>query len=180
MKYRLLMPDGSVKYVHAVAHAVRDASGNIEFVVQLLTLRPPKETERKLRRKRCLFGRIRSVCVVQASWGLDVRRRDGHIGRPEIYGLFGFDPERAMSAASVPGSHSSRRQAPNVEAAARAIREKADFEVDFRIVLPDGSDQAHTFRRHAVVGSDGDVVELVRHQWMSRQYAAKVGAAKGI
>src|SRR5438477_7740653 len=30
--YRLLMPDGSIKYVHATAHAVKDASGGIEFV----------------------------------------------------------------------------------------------------------------------------------------------------
>src|SRR5712691_5740504 len=31
-EYRLLMPDGSVTYVHAIAHAARDASGRIEFV----------------------------------------------------------------------------------------------------------------------------------------------------
>jgi PAS domain-containing protein len=31
-EYRLLMPDGAVKYVHAVARAARDASGGIEFV----------------------------------------------------------------------------------------------------------------------------------------------------
>ena len=30
--YRLLMPDGSVKHVHAAAHAVTDAAGEIEFV----------------------------------------------------------------------------------------------------------------------------------------------------
>jgi PAS domain S-box-containing protein len=30
-EHRLLMPDGSVKNVHAVAHALRDGSGNIEF-----------------------------------------------------------------------------------------------------------------------------------------------------
>src|SRR5450631_2508453 len=31
-EYRLLMPDGSVKYIHAVARAARDASGGVEFV----------------------------------------------------------------------------------------------------------------------------------------------------
>src|SRR4029450_5243686 len=30
--YRLLMPDGAVKHVHATAHAVTDAAGEIEFV----------------------------------------------------------------------------------------------------------------------------------------------------
>src|SRR6202521_1306979 len=31
-EYRLLMPDSSVKNVHAVAHALRDESGSVEFV----------------------------------------------------------------------------------------------------------------------------------------------------
>jgi PAS domain S-box-containing protein len=31
-EYRLLMPDGSVKHVHVVAHALSDESGSIEFV----------------------------------------------------------------------------------------------------------------------------------------------------
>ena len=32
LEHRLLMPDGSVKYVHVVAHATSDESGNCEFV----------------------------------------------------------------------------------------------------------------------------------------------------
>src|SRR5467141_4277375 len=31
-EYRLAMPDGSVKYVHEVAHALSDESGSLEFV----------------------------------------------------------------------------------------------------------------------------------------------------
>jgi len=31
-EHRFLLPDGSVKYVHVVAHAVRDESGNLEYV----------------------------------------------------------------------------------------------------------------------------------------------------
>ncbi len=30
--YRMLMPDGRIKHDHAIAHALRDASGNLEFV----------------------------------------------------------------------------------------------------------------------------------------------------
>ena len=30
-EYRLVMPDGSVKYVHVVAHALREASGSTEL-----------------------------------------------------------------------------------------------------------------------------------------------------
>src|SRR5215813_528744 len=31
-EHRLLMPDGSVKYVHVLAHAVRDESGKLEYI----------------------------------------------------------------------------------------------------------------------------------------------------
>ena len=45
--YRLLMPDGSVKHVHATAHAVTDEAGEIEFVgaVTDVTSRKQAETE---------------------------------------------------------------------------------------------------------------------------------------
>ena len=32
MKHRLLMPDGAVKHVHAIGHALQTSSGNLEFV----------------------------------------------------------------------------------------------------------------------------------------------------
>jgi len=48
-EYRLLMPDGTVKYVHAVAHAVNDASGSTAFVgaVTDITARKQAELERR-------------------------------------------------------------------------------------------------------------------------------------
>jgi len=49
-EYRLLMPVGSVKYVHAVARAAKDASGSIEFAGVVTDVTAAKEAERKLRR----------------------------------------------------------------------------------------------------------------------------------
>ncbi len=46
--YRLMMPDGSVKYVHAVARAARDASGGIEFVGAVTDVTAAKRAEEKL------------------------------------------------------------------------------------------------------------------------------------
>src|SRR5262249_25767548 len=42
---RLLMPDGSVKYVHVVAHAVRGESGSIEFVGAVMDVTDRKQAE---------------------------------------------------------------------------------------------------------------------------------------
>src|SRR5438477_5490136 len=48
VEHRILLPDGSVKYLHAVAHAGRDSSGNLEYmgVVTDMTDRKRADEER--------------------------------------------------------------------------------------------------------------------------------------
>jgi formate hydrogenlyase transcriptional activator len=48
--YRLLLPDGRIKFVHAIAHAVQNASGNREFVGAVTDITERKTTEDKVRR----------------------------------------------------------------------------------------------------------------------------------
>ena len=47
--YRLLLPDGRVKDVHALAHALQDASGNREFVGAVTDITERKRAEEDLR-----------------------------------------------------------------------------------------------------------------------------------
>ncbi len=48
-EHRLLMQDGSIKYLRAVAHAVRDNSGEIEFVGAVTDITAAKESEDRIR-----------------------------------------------------------------------------------------------------------------------------------
>ncbi|HWY59830.1 MAG TPA: sigma 54-interacting transcriptional regulator, partial [Terriglobales bacterium] len=48
--YRLLLPDGRVKHVHAIAHAVQNASGDREFIGAVTDITERKTTEDKIRR----------------------------------------------------------------------------------------------------------------------------------
>jgi PAS domain S-box-containing protein len=48
--YRLLLPDGGVKHVHAKAHALQDAFGNREFVGAVTDITERKTSEGKLQR----------------------------------------------------------------------------------------------------------------------------------
>ena len=48
-EHRLLMPDGSGKYVHVVAHAVRDRIGTLRFVGALMDVTAAKRAEDALR-----------------------------------------------------------------------------------------------------------------------------------
>ncbi len=48
-KYRLLMPDGSIKYIHFAAHALSDVSGDIEFVGAMRDETAAQKAEEALR-----------------------------------------------------------------------------------------------------------------------------------
>ncbi len=48
LEHRLLMPDGSIKHVHVVAHPVRDASGGVEFVGALMDVTDQRQARAAL------------------------------------------------------------------------------------------------------------------------------------
>jgi PAS domain S-box-containing protein len=173
-EYRLSMPDGSVKYVHAVAHGARDVSGNTEFVGALTDVTVARETERKLRRSEAYLAETQHLSHT-SSWAWDVRRREFVYRSAEIYNLFGFDPEQGVVPLQAFRDRIFPEDRPrNIEAAARAIREKTDFEVDFRIALPDGSIRRIHSVGHPVVNSDGEAVELIgTHLDVTEQYEAR-------
>ena len=48
LEHRLLMPDGSVKHIHVLAHAVRDESGDIEYVGAAMDVTAWRQAEDEL------------------------------------------------------------------------------------------------------------------------------------
>src|ERR1700733_2154667 len=138
-EFRLLMPDGSVKYVHAMARVAKDPSGGIEYFGGGTDVAGAREAERKLRRGEAYLAESQRLSHT-SSWAWDVCHREFVYRSAEVYHLFGMDAE----------THTARQRsfwdrifpedrARAVEAAQRAVREKGDFEVDYRIVLPNGS-----------------------------------------
>src|ERR1700722_16883844 len=107
------------------------------------------------------------------SWAWDVRRQEFVYQSAEVYRLFGLDPKESSGALRpfqegiVP--EDVRRV---VEVNREAVREKKHVEVDFRIALPDGSIKRVHSVGHPVLGSDGDVVEIIgTHMDLTEQYA---------
>jgi len=178
-EYRLLMPDGSVKHVHAVARAAKDASGSIELLGAVTDVTVAREAERKLRRSEAYLAETQHLSHT-SSWAWDMRRREWAYRSAETYHLFGFDPEEG----AVPLQAFRERIVPedrrrNVEAASRAVREKTDFEVDFRIALPDGSIRYIHSVGHPVINGDGEVLELIgTHLDVTEQHSAKEALQK--
>jgi PAS domain S-box-containing protein len=172
--YRLLIPDGSVKYVHAVARAMRDASADLEFIGAITDITVARETERKLRRSEAYLAEAQRL-VHASSWAWDVRRQEFVYRSPEVYCLFGM--ELGNDAVSEQPFHDwilAEDRPRVVEVAQRAVRDRADFEVDFRIALPDGFIKRLHSVGHPVVNSEGDVIEFVgTNVDVTEQYEAK-------
>jgi len=63
-EYRLLLPDGSIKHVHATAHAVRDESGGIEFVGAVTDVTARKRAEEKLHEAQAELAHVTRVTAL--------------------------------------------------------------------------------------------------------------------
>lgn len=175
-EYRLLMPNGSVKYVHAAAHASMQASGDIEFLGAITDVTVAREVERKLRRSEAYLAETQRLSHT-SSWAWDMRRREFVYRSAEVYHLFGFDPERDKDNLS-PEMLRDRVLPEDwlriIEVVPQAIRDKSHFEIDFRIALPDGSIKRVHSVGHPIVSSDGDVIEVIgTHVDITEQHAAK-------
>src|SRR5260370_20791130 len=80
----------------------------------------------------------------------------------EWFRIYGFDPKQGLSAwkARLQRMHPEDR-AKVREAKDRAIREKSDYEVEYRIVLPDGTLKYNHTLGHPVLNPAGDVAQFV-------------------
>ncbi len=160
-EHRLLMPDGSVKHVHIVAHAERDESGELEFVGAVMDVTAAKQAEEALRRSESNLVEAQRLTHT-GSWAWQVAGRDALHLSEEWYRIYGFDPEEGMPA----WEQRLRRIHPEdrakwQRAIDRAIGEKSDYEVEFRILLPDGTVKYIHTVGHPVLNASGDLAEFV-------------------
>ena len=173
-EFRLLMPDGSVKYVRAMARVAQDRSGGVEFFGAVTDVTVAMEAERKLRRSEAYLAETQHLSHT-SSWAWDVCHREFVYRSAEVYHLFGLDAEKdAGRQQSFRDRIVPEDRARIAKVAQQAVREKADFEVGYRIALPDGSIKRVHSVGHPVVNKAGDVIELVgTHVDVTEQYEAK-------
>ena len=160
-QYRLLMPDGSTKHVHAVAHAIKDPSGGIEFVGAVTDVTAARITERKLRLSEAYLAETQHLSHT-SSWAWDEIRREFVYLSDELYHLFGVEAGKESDLLQTYHDRILPEDQPGViEATRRAIRDKADFEINFRIGLPDGTRKHVRSVGHPVLNNEGDLIQLV-------------------
>jgi PAS domain S-box-containing protein len=159
--YRLLLPDGRVKHVHALAHAVQDASGNREFVGAGIDVTERKRAEQTLRQSEAYLAEAQRLSQT-GSWAFNAATGEPRYWSEECYRVLGFDPAEQPPLLETifqrihPDDRASIREQFD-----RGVRDKADFELDMRIVHPILGIRSIRSTGHAVLDGCGDLRELV-------------------
>jgi PAS domain S-box-containing protein len=86
--YRSLMPDGSVKYLHALARALETSSGGLEFVGAVTDVTAAKQAEEKIRQSETEFRQMLDFTPQQVRvLGSDSSRIYANQAALDYYGL---------------------------------------------------------------------------------------------
>ena len=160
-EYRLLMPDGSVKYVHVLAHAVSAESGNIEFVGAVMDVTERKRAGETLRRSEAYLAEAQKLSHT-ASFAYNPGRRKTLYWSEELFRIFGLDPQRGIPDYNETRGLVHPDDLDRVSGEClQGFREKADFTQDYRLLLHDGTVKHLHVIWHPVLDKDGEVMEYV-------------------
>src|SRR5438128_57030 len=158
-EHRLLMPDGSVKHVHVVARAKREAPGGLEFVGAVMDTTESKRSEEALRRSESYLAEAQRLTHT-GSWAFNAITP--LYWSEENFRIWGFDPQQGLPdrETMLQRIHPEDRDRV-LEYVQNAARERRDYDVEFRIVLPDGAVRYIHGLGHPAFSASGELVEVV-------------------
>src|SRR6266850_366326 len=158
-----LLRKGGAEFDAAVACApLQDEAGRpAGFVGTIEDVSDRKRAEEALRRSEAYLAEAQRLSHT-GSWAWNVATREFIHWSQELYRMHGFDPEGGIPPfeAVIQSMHPEDR-ARNREIFESAIRERTEFEVEFRTVLPNGAMQYLHVLGHPVCNASGEVVEFV-------------------
>jgi PAS domain S-box-containing protein len=161
LEHRLLMPDGSVKYLRVLARALEPDSGGLEFVGALTDVTAAKQTEETLRQSEAYLAEAQRLSHT-GSWAWTSAMGDARYWSEECYRVLGFDPNGGLPRFEAFWRCIHPDDRPRiVEGFEKAKREKAEYELDYRIVHPSGEIRDIHLIGHPVLTASGDLVEFV-------------------
>jgi PAS domain S-box-containing protein len=160
-EYRIVLPDGTLKYVSGSAHPVLDGNGEVvEVVGVVVDITERKRAEEALRRAEGYLVEAQRLTHTGA-WATDAVPEPLYWSE-ELFRLYGLDPQQGFPThdQAVQRVHPEDRDR-YVQAFHRVIHQKVDSDVEFRTVLPDGTIRYLYGLGHPVLNTNGDVVEVV-------------------
>jgi PAS domain S-box-containing protein len=162
MEYRILLPAGTVKYIHVVGHPVLDASGNLlRFVGSSTDISERKRAEEALRRSEGYLAEAQRLSHT-GSWARVAATDEIRYASEEFYRVLGFEAREGPPRFEtfLQRVHPDDR-AKVREMTEKARREKAEYEMDYRIIHPGGGIRDIHVIGHPVFNPSGDLFEYL-------------------
>jgi len=162
VEFRIVTPDGTVKQIHGIGHPVLSGNGELVQVVgTMVDVTERRRGEESLRRNESYLAQAQRLAHV-GSWAWDATGRNAVYVSEEWCRIYGFDPRDGMP------SWEQRLQRVHPEDRARfqltidrAVVEKSDYDIEFRILLPHAPARyIHSVGR-PVLGPSGELVQFV-------------------
>jgi PAS domain S-box-containing protein len=136
-KYRLVMPDGSVKHLHVVAHAAKDKSGKLEYVGAVMDITDLSKVVDELRRNEAFLTEGQRLSKI-GSYGWKVATGE-LLWSEETYRIYQYNPTVKPFIPMVYQRVHPEDLNAMQQVCKRAAQEGKDYQHKFRAVMPDGS-----------------------------------------
>ena len=155
-------PDGEYRWFLNRANPLRDNTGRIvKWYGTNIDIENLKRTERRLRQSEAYLAEAQRLSRT-GSWALSPATRKILYWSEECYRIWGFDPAQGLPyrAIVLQRIHPDDRDRVYDEAQ-EALRQKKDYTIEFRIVLPDGTVKYLEAVSHHLFSARGELVEVV-------------------
>src|SRR6266478_4939252 len=162
LEIRIMREDGSEFDAAVTCAPFTDERGRpAGFVANIEYITDRKRAEEALRRSETYLAEAQRLSHT-GSWARDMATNEYTHSSDEYARLFGFDPQRDRP----PRDDFLQRIHPedrgrHDDIIAKAARERMDYAVDYRVVLPDGTMKCLHVVGHPVCSGSGDLVQLV-------------------
>jgi len=160
--YRIVLPDGTLKYLHVVARPVYGPSG--EVVGNIGTthdVTDRKRAEESLRRSEAYLAEAQRLTRT-GSFASDSSSLEIRYWSEEDFHIWGFDPQQGTPTREkvLQRIHPEDRE-KLLERVQKARHERTDYATEFRIVLPDGTVKHIHAIGHPIFSASGELIEVV-------------------
>jgi PAS domain S-box-containing protein len=160
-EHRLLMPDGSLKYLHVLARASEPSCGKLEYFGAVTDVTAAKQAEETLRKSEAYLAEAQRLSHT-GSWAWAPATGEISYWSEECYRVQGFDPCGGLPRFETFFQRIHPEDQPGTaEKLERATREREEFELDYRIVHPSGAIRDIHVVGHPVLTSSGELAEFV-------------------